>query len=59
LLTLLLALFSTGVAAALILAHHHWMQVSASDPRKLLLQEITSALRNRLGWSVSQAGDAR
>lgn len=44
LLAQLLTIISTSIAAALLLAWHRWMQISASDPRKLLAQQICGTI---------------
>jgi capsule polysaccharide export protein KpsE/RkpR len=56
LLTLLLTLVSTSVAAALLLAWHRWLQISASDPRKVLAQQVYTTLCATLKWRRPPAG---
>jgi hypothetical protein len=56
-LALLLTLISTSVAAALLLAWNRWLQVSVSDPRKLLAHEIYGTLHARLKGPRPQAGE--
>jgi len=45
LVTLLLSALITSAAAAYLLFRHRWQLVSASDPRKLLAQQIQATLR--------------
>ena len=48
LLSLLLTVVFTTLAAVFLLFEHRWMQVSVDDPRKALAQEIVKTLRARL-----------
>jgi capsule polysaccharide export protein KpsE/RkpR len=56
LLTLLLTLVSTSIAAALLLAWNRWLHISVSDPRKMLAHEIYGTLRARLRGPRPQLG---
>jgi capsule polysaccharide export protein KpsE/RkpR len=56
LLTLLLTVVSTSIAAALLLAWNRWLHISVSDPRKMLAHEIYGTLRARLRGPRSQVG---
>jgi capsule polysaccharide export protein KpsE/RkpR len=56
LLTLLLTLVSTSIAAALLLAWNRWLHISVSDPRKMLAHEIYGTLRARLRGPRPQVG---
>ena len=58
LLTLALTLIATVVAAAWLLLHYLWAQVSANDPRKRLAEEIGNTLRARLPKNAQHAGAA-
>ena len=48
LLAALLTFFILAVASFAVLLRHHWLEVEASDPRKLLVGQITGTLRARL-----------
>jgi capsule polysaccharide export protein KpsE/RkpR len=56
LLTLLLTVVSTSIAAALLLAWNRWLHISVSDPRKMLAHEIYGTLRARLRSRRPQVG---
>lgn len=56
LLTLLLTVVSTSIAAALLLAWNRWLHISVSDPRKMLAHEIYGTLRARLRSPRPQVG---
>jgi capsule polysaccharide export protein KpsE/RkpR len=56
LLTLLLTVVSTSIAAALLLAWNRWLHISVSDPRKMLAHEIYGTLRARLRGPRPQVG---
>jgi capsule polysaccharide export protein KpsE/RkpR len=58
LLTLLLTIVFTSVAAALLLAWHRWLQIGASDPRKVLAQQIYGTVSTALKGSRGQRGAA-
>jgi hypothetical protein len=58
LLALLLTFVSTSIAAALLLVWQRWSQVSSSDPRRVLAQQIYSALSTTWKWRRPQAGAA-
>jgi uncharacterized protein involved in exopolysaccharide biosynthesis len=58
LLTGLLTLVSTSIAAALLLFWHRWLRISSSDPRKLLVQQIYSTLSAAWKWRRPHAGAA-
>lgn len=55
-LALLLTAISSSVAAALLLAWNRWSQISVSDPRKMLAQEIYDTLHASLKGPRPQAG---
>jgi capsule polysaccharide export protein KpsE/RkpR len=48
LLTALLTLISTSIAAALLLARQRWLQISSSDPRRVLASRVYSTLYTAL-----------
>jgi capsule polysaccharide export protein KpsE/RkpR len=58
LLTALLTLISTSIAAALLLAWQRWLQINPEDPRRVLAQRIYSALHATLQRRKSEAGAA-
>jgi uncharacterized protein involved in exopolysaccharide biosynthesis len=58
LLALLLTIVSTSLSAALLLAWHRWLHIGASDPRKILVQEIYGTLSTKLKSPKSQVGAA-
>jgi uncharacterized protein involved in exopolysaccharide biosynthesis len=58
LLTLLLTIVFTSVAAALLLAWHRWLQIGASDPRKVLAQQIYGTVSAALKGLRGQKGAA-
>jgi hypothetical protein len=58
LLTALLTLISTSIAAALLLAWQRWLQINPEDPRRVLAQRIYSALYAMLQRRKSEAGAA-
>jgi capsule polysaccharide export protein KpsE/RkpR len=58
LLTALLTLISTSIAAALILAWQRWLQLNLGDPRRVLARRIYSALYAPLQRRKSDAGVA-
>jgi capsule polysaccharide export protein KpsE/RkpR len=55
-LALLLTFISTSIAAALLLAWHRWLQISANDPRKMLAQQIYTTICATLKWRRPPAG---
>jgi capsule polysaccharide export protein KpsE/RkpR len=55
-LALLLTFVSTSVAAALLLAWHRWLRISANDPRKVLAQQVYTTLCATLKWRRPPAG---
>ena len=52
----LLTLVSTSIAAALLLAWQRWLQISPSDPRRVLARRIYSTLYGALRWHRPDAG---
>ena len=54
LLTLLLTLFTVGVAIVFVLSRHHWLHLDADDPRKVLGQQIGAALPATLRLRLSK-----
>jgi hypothetical protein len=58
LLALLLTTVFTSLSAALLLAWHRWLQISAGDPRKILAQQIYGSVSTKLKSPKSQIGAA-
>jgi uncharacterized protein involved in exopolysaccharide biosynthesis len=56
LLALLLTTVATAIAAALLLAWHRWLLVSAIDPRKILAQQIFGTLSAKLKFPRPRTG---
>jgi uncharacterized protein involved in exopolysaccharide biosynthesis len=59
LMTLTLTMFFMGIAFVYILNRHRWEQVSRSDPRKLLANEISSTFRAYIGRYLPLRRDAQ
>lgn len=56
---LLLTAFSAATASAFILARYFWDQVSLSDPRRLLAQQIRASISSQLRCLSPQSRESR
>jgi capsule polysaccharide export protein KpsE/RkpR len=59
LLALLIAAMSVVFASALLLVQRHWLQMPANDPLKVLTNEISESVQQRLAAWRPRAGSAR
>ncbi len=58
LLAVLLTIISTTISAAVLLAWRRWQQISTTDPRKVLAQQIYETVSARLRLPRQRTGAA-
>ena len=46
------------VSVVWVFALNHWQQVNASDPRKILAQEVVTTVKARVPWPMRNGGTA-